>query len=129
MALLGVLLTGLYLVGLAALSVLAPEKARRFLQGFAGSARAHYLEGAVRLLEGGAFVLRAPFTMFPWAFTLFGWVLIITTSCLLALPWQWHRRIALRAVPHATLRLGLFALASLALGSFVLVAAALGPAA
>ena len=127
LAMVGVLLTGLYLVGLAVLSFLAPERARRFLHGFAGSARVNYIELAVRLLAGGAFVQRAPFTMFPWAFSLFGWALIITTACLLAIPWRWHRRIAPHAVPHASRRLGLFALASLALGSFVLVTAAIGP--
>jgi hypothetical protein len=40
----GVLLTGLYLIGLAGVSLFAPARATLFLDGFASSARTHYLE-------------------------------------------------------------------------------------
>ena len=124
-ALLGVLLAGFYLVGLAVLSFIKPATARKFLLGFAGSALAHYLEMAIRLAVGGAFVLRAPLMKLPVVFSIFGWVLIITTACLLALPWRTHRRLAQHAVPHALRRLRLFGLASLALGGLILLSAVL----
>ena len=40
-------LAGLYLIALAAVALLAPSRARRFLLGFAGSPGAHYLELAL----------------------------------------------------------------------------------
>ena len=60
LALVGVLLAGLYFVGLAAAALAAPARAADFLQGFASSASAHYVELALRLAVGCAFILRAP---------------------------------------------------------------------
>ncbi len=124
LALLGVLLTGLYFLGLAVMVFAAPDRAGRFLLSFAGTPFAHFLEMALRLAVGAAFVIRAPLMMFPEAFNLFGWVLVVTTACLLAVPWRWHRRFAQRVVPQAIRRLRLVATVSLALGPLVLASAA-----
>ena len=122
-----VYLTGLYFIGLAAVSLLAPTRASHFLLGLAGSAVAHYLELFVRLVVGGAFLLHASRMLFSEFFVLFGWVLVITTVGLFAVPWQWHRRFAQRSVPYAIRSLKLVAIASFVLGCFVLVAAINGP--
>ena len=116
----------LYFVVLGAAALAAPERVTRFLQGFAGSAKAHYVELLVRLAVGVAFLLRAPALPLPQVFTLFGGCLVITTVCLFAVPWRWHRWFAERTVPHAIRHLRLFAAASLLLGVIVLVAALKG---
>jgi hypothetical protein len=121
-----VLLVGLYLVTLAAMALLAPARATRFLMGFAGTARTHYLELALRGIAGGAFVLQAPEMRFGGAFALFGWTLLLTAAGLAVVPWRWHRAFARRAVPHAVRRLGLVAVGSLVLGGLVLSAALRG---
>jgi len=128
-ALVLVLLSGLYFVGLAAASLATPARAKHFLQGFAGSAPAHYTELALRLAVGGAFLLRAAHMPFSGAFALFGWVLVVTTVCLFIIPWQWHHRFAQRAVPYAVRNLRLFAFSSLVLGGFVLACTTYGSAA
>lgn len=84
LALVGVSLAGLYFLGLAAVSFIAPASAQGFLLGFAGTASAPYLELTLRLAVGAAFVARAPLMMFPLTFGVFGWVLIVTSACLLA---------------------------------------------
>lgn len=119
-ALLVIVCTGFYLVILAVLSLTRPAMARNFLSGFAGSAIAHYVELLVRLAVGTAFVLCAPHLPFQQAFALLGGVLIVTTVCLFAVPWQWHHRFARWAVPHALERLKWIAVASLAAGGFIL---------
>lgn len=116
----GVLSTGLYLVGLAAVALVAPARATRFLRGFATSALTHYVELALRLIAGGAMVIHAPNMRYPDAFALFGWILIITTAALLAVPWRWHHRFARWAVPQALPHLRLVAAASFLLGGLVL---------
>lgn len=126
LALAGVLLAGLYFIGLAAAALAAPARAARFLLGFAGSARAHYVELALRLAVGCAFIARAPRMPFESAFAAFGWVLVATSAVLFAVPWQWHRRFAQKAVPQALRHLRLVGLASLALGGFVLACAGAG---
>ena len=125
-ALLLVLLSGCYLVGLAVLSFLSPERASRFLLSFASSASAHYLELAVRLLVGGAILLSAPHMLFPGAFVIVGWVLVVTTLGLFAVPWRWHHRFAQWGVPHAVANLQLVAVASFSFGGFVIASVVLG---
>lgn len=115
-------LAGLYLIALAVVSLVTPARARRFLLGFAGSPAVHYLELALRLVVGWAFVVHAPGTRVPAASSVFGWVLVATTGVLLLVPWQLHRRFAARAVPRALAFLPLLAAASLLSGGAILYA-------
>lgn len=122
LALMVVIAAGLYFVLLGVLALAAPKSAVRFLNSFAVSAKAHYAELLVRLTVGAAFLLRASALPLPKAFALFGWCLVITTACLLVVPWHWHRRFAERAVSLAVRRIRIFAVASLILGGLVLAA-------
>jgi hypothetical protein len=72
-------------------------------------------------------VVYAPSMRFSAAFGVVGWVLVITTAALLAVPWRWHRRFARWAVPQALPHLRLIAAASLLFGGLVLGAVILGP--
>lgn len=121
-----VLAVAAYLLGLAAAALLYPEKARTFLGAFASSARAHYLEQAVRLVAAAGFLAYAPHMAFSHAFRVLGWILVVTTVLLLAVPWRWHQRFAGWAVPLATRHLMLYGLGSLALGCFVIAAVVAG---
>ena len=121
-----VLLAGLYFVALGTVSLVRPADANRFLLGFAGSARVHYVELLLRLLVGGAFIFSAPRMLFSEIFGLFGWVLVVTTVGLLLIPWRWHRLFAQRTVPAVTRYIALIGLASLALGGVILAAVVVG---
>ncbi len=118
----GVVLVGLYLVGLGIAGFVDPARASRFLLGFAGSAPAHYLELVLRLAAGASFLVHAPRMLFPGAFLVFGGLLVVTSLGLGLVPWRWHRRFAERTVPRALGHLPWIAAASIALGGFVLVA-------
>ena len=115
-----ILLVGVYFVTLGAMSLFAPAKAKNFLLGFAGSAIKHYLELTVRLVVGGSIIVQAPHLIYPDALTLFGWILIVTTACLLFIPWKWHRHFAEWAVPIAVSYLPIIGVASFALGAGLL---------
>ena len=123
-----VVLAALYLVALGAASLLAPARTNRFLLGFARSQSTHFAELLLRLVVGVALVLSAPRMSLSGAFNIFGWVLLVTTACLLLVPWRWHRRFAQHAVPHATRYITLVGMASLALGGVILLAASRGAA-
>jgi len=116
-----VVLAGTYLLGLGAVALVSPSKAKAFLGGFAGSAFAHYLELCIRLVVGAAFLRCAPRMLFPGLFLVFGWVLVVTTVALFAVPWRLHHRFAQWAVPLATRNLKLFAFNSFVGGIVVLV--------
>lgn len=126
LALVFVVLAGLYLCALAATSIFAPSRANRFLLGFANSQRVHFIELLIRFVVGGAFVIHAPRMFAPCVFRLFGWVLVVTSACLLVFPWQWHHRFAQYAVPSATRFITFLGLCSLALGLFILLAVIYG---
>ena len=125
-ALIVILLTAFYLLGLGVASLVAPARAANFLLSFAGSAFLHYVELLLRIAVGGAFLIRAPYMPFTSTFTLFGWILIITTACLFAIPWRLHRRFAQVTVPHAVRYLKFIAIVAVAAGSTVLVAVVSG---
>ena len=129
LALTVVVLTGFYFLALAAVSLFMPVLANRFLLGFADSALKHYAELFLRFAVGAALILYAPRMLLSDAFSLFGWVLLVTTACLLLIPWRWHHRFAQQAVPRATRHITLIGLASLALGGFILAAVVRGSAA
>ncbi|MEO6059401.1 MAG: hypothetical protein ABIQ05_05495 [Candidatus Limnocylindria bacterium] len=123
-----VMLLGLYLAGFAIVSLSSPARAQRFLGGLASSAFAHYLELLLRFIAGGALLLAAPQMLFSAFFVIVGWVLIVTTVGLLAIPWQWHHRFAKWAVPNATANLRLVAIASFAFGGVVTASVIIGRA-
>lgn len=126
LALILVLLTGLYLVSLAGILLFSPAQGRSFLGGFAGSALTHYLEIGLRFIAGGAILLYAPQMLFSGFFLVFGWILVLTTIGLLAIPWRWHQRFAKLTVPYATRRLWLVAVASFIFGGFIIACVLLG---
>jgi len=122
-----VLLAGIYLVGLATVAIVSPERAKLFLASFASSAFVHFLELFVRLISGAALVLYAPQMKFSGFFAVFGWVIVVTTLGLFLVPWRWHHRFANWSVPLATRNMTLFAFGSLVGGLFVLLSFFLGP--
>lgn len=128
LALAVVLVVGIYFTVLGIAALFAPAFAKRFLLGFAHSPLKHYGEMLGRLIVGAAFLVHAPRMPFPTAFNAFAWLLIVTSACLLLVPWQWHQRFAQRTVPQAIRYITLIGLCSLVLGGSILVAIVHGPA-
>ena len=116
-----IVLAGLYLVVLGVSCYVQPSTAAKFLLGFASSSFLHYLELALRVLVGGSLVHKASSLPYPPIFNLFGWVLIITSVAMFVVPWRWHRRFALKAVPYALRYIKLLGAGAMAFGA-VLVA-------
>ncbi len=114
---------GLYMIGLSALCIARPERARRFLQLFASTPRAHYIEQATRLVAGAALVLFSPSMWYSFLFEVFGWIIVVTAVGLLLIPWRWHHRFAEWVVPMALRYLKVFAVSAFGLGAFVLYGA------
>ncbi len=117
-----VVLAGLWLLALAGTSFILPERATQFLSGYASSARVHYLEQILRIIAGAGFVLHAAEMRYSQIFSIFGWILVITSTGLLLIPWQWHNRFAGWAVPFAVRHLKLYALGALILAAFIFYA-------
>lgn len=111
--------TGLYLAVLGVGCFVRPNSAAKFLLGFASSAFVHYLELALRVLVGTSLVHKAPDLPYSMMFNVFGWVLIVTSLVMLAVPWRWHRHFAQRAVPQALRYVKLLGVSSIVFGTFL----------
>lgn len=118
-----VVLTALWLIGLAGAMLFTPAHATRFLELFASSARAHYTEQILRLLAGAAMVVFAPEMRFAGPFRLFGWILLVTAIGLMLVPWRWHHRFGRWVIPLAIRHIRMYGVAALGLGALILYAA------
>jgi hypothetical protein len=127
-ALAAIVLAALYLLALGAAALVMPARSSRFLLGFARSHPVHFVELFLRFVVGAALVCYAPRMFLSGAFNLSGWVLLVTTTCLLVLPWRWHQRFAQYTVPRVTRYITLVGLASLAIGGLILAAVGYGSA-
>lgn len=121
-----VVLAGIWLIGLAAIAIVKPDRVKQFFAKFASSAFTHFLEMFVRIIVGAAFVIYSPQVKFSVVFAVFGWMLILTTAVLLFVPWKLHRRFADRSLPLVTGRMILFALVSFLGGIIILFSFVLG---
>ncbi len=115
-----VVVSAVWLIGLAVVAFVRPEVVKGFFGKFASSAFTHFLEMFVRLVVGAAFVIYAAQMKFSVVFTAFGWLLIATTAVLLFVPWKLHRRFADKSLPMVHKWMPAFGVVSLFGGVFIL---------
>lgn len=104
-----------FLIGLAAMTMVFPARARAFLAGQASTLCLNTLEGALRLVAGVALIGFAARTGLPAWLTLAGLFLAVTAVAMVLLPGL-HRRYAQWAVPFALKILPVYAAGAFALG-------------
>jgi hypothetical protein len=111
---------GLSLIAFPGVAFAKPAIAERCLTAFASSARTHYVEQVFRLLVGAALVVRSPTMWQPKMFWLVGWAIVVSSTVLLCVPWQWHHRLGERVRPLVVRYLRLYAVGSFAFGALLL---------
>ena len=89
--------TCLYLLGLGATMLFAPDRARQFLSAFAQTPKANLIEAVIRLTVGLALVIAAPVLDHPLVVRWFGIFVAVTALLFIAAPGL-HRRFAARSV-------------------------------
>ena len=115
-----VVVFGLSLITFTGVAFAKPARAERFLMSFATSARAHYVEQAFRILVGAALVVLSSTMWQPKMFWLFGWAIVVSSTALICVPWQWHDRLGQRVRPMLVRYLKLYAVGAFALGVLLL---------
>ena len=115
-----VVVFGLSLITFTGVAFANPARAERFLMAFASSARTHYVEQVLRILVGAALVVLSSTMWQPKVFWLFGWVIVISSTALICIPWQWHDRLGGRLRPMLVRYLKLYAVGAFALGVLLL---------
>lgn len=124
-----VMIAGLWLIGLAIVSIAKPDVVKNFFSKFASSGFTHFVEMFLRLVVGAAFVIYAPQMKFAFVFNAFGWLLIVTTAVLMFVPWRLHRKFADRSMPMMYKWMPLFGAVSFLGGIIVLFSLFFAPSA
>lgn len=117
----------LALLGFSVAAFAKPPAARRVLESFAGSARAHLMEQALRILAGSALITLSREMAWPPVFRLLGWVLIVTSAALLCVPWRWHQWFARLVIPPVIRHLTLYAIVVAVFAALLLYGVFAGP--
>jgi hypothetical protein len=110
----------------ATLVFVKPAIAERFLRSFASTARAHYIEQALRLLLGIALLAVSPLMWGSTVIRVLGWGIVLSTVGLMVVPWRWHNQLAQHLTPKLVGHMRVFAIAVFAFGAFLLVALCIG---
>jgi hypothetical protein len=90
-----VLLAAIWLVGVGLLMAFRPAYAAHLCDRMgaelqASNWRVHVPEQLLRVLAGGALILRAAASKAPLFFSIFGWILVVSSIILLVLPVRVH---------------------------------------
>ena len=79
-----------WLVFVAAVAAIAPERAREGLAAMGSTVAVNLAEHAPRALVGAAMVVRAPEAAWPTAFAVAGWFIVASSVAILLVPLRWH---------------------------------------
>jgi hypothetical protein len=108
-----------FMLSLGALAFIRPAVVHRFIEGFVTSGRViNFLEVALRLIAGLAFVAVSPETRFPVVFFGIGAVLVITAIPMMFLH-RFTKSQAERVIPFAKRILPLMGVVAIAVGGLI----------
>lgn len=107
-----------YLLALGALIFVRPALINRFFEGFAASWRINFLEAALRLIVGLAFMAVSPEAKFPVVCFWFGAILAVTAIPMMFL-YRLHKRQAVWVLPLTKRILPLMGVVAIALGALI----------
>ena len=107
-----------YLLILGALVFIRPALVHRFFGGFATSQGVNFLEAAIRLIVGLAFMAVSPETTLPLVFFWFGAVLAVT-AIPLAFLYRFHKAQTVWVIPFTQRFLPLMGVVAIAVGALI----------
>ena len=90
-----VLAAGVWLEAVAVLMALRPRHCLRLIELMtaklqASSWRVNLTEQGLRIVAGGALIVRAPASKLPPAFEVAGWIIVVSSILILLAPMRWH---------------------------------------
>ena len=111
---------GVIIVALGGITLVRPASMEGFITSFANSRKAHFVEMFWRLSLGVSLVLLSNHMWHPTLFLVLGWMIIVSSTLLLILPWRFHRSIGTRVIPMLVRFLRLYAVGVIGFGLLLL---------
>ncbi len=92
-----VILFGVFIIFIGFVMFINPKKARVTLRKAGSTNFINYVEITIRLIPAIALILYADFSKFPEAFEIFGWIMLITSLILYAVPRKIHHKFSMKS--------------------------------
>lgn len=90
-------LFGLFIVAMGLVMLFAPKKARATLRKAGSTDFINYAEITIRTIPAVAMIVYADHSKFPVAFAVFGWIMVITSLVLYAIPRKMHHNFSMKS--------------------------------
>ncbi len=92
-----VILFAIFIIFVGFLMLFAPKKARKILRKAGSTNFINYAEITARLIPAVALILYADFSKLPEAFKIFGWIMLVTSIILYAVPRKIHHKFSMKS--------------------------------
>ena len=92
-----VIFFGIFIIFIGFLMFISPNKARTTLRKAGSTNFINYMEITIRLIPAIALILYSDFSKFPEAFKVFGWIMLITSLILYAVPRKIHHKFSMKS--------------------------------
>ena len=92
-----VIFFGLFIVFIGLIMLVLPAKARTTLRKAGSTNFINYAEITIRLIPAIALLLHSDFSKYPEAFKIFGWIMLITSLILYAVPRKLHHKFSMKS--------------------------------
>ncbi len=92
-----IILFGIFIIFIGFLMLINPTKARTTLRKAGSTNFINYAEITIRLIPAIALILYADFSKFPEAFKILGWIMLITSLILYAVPRKIHHKFSMKS--------------------------------
>lgn len=92
-----VILFGMIIIFIGFVMVINPKKARVTLRQAGSTNFINYAEITIRLIPAISLILYADSSKFPEAFKFFGWIMLITSLILYAVPRKIHHKFSMKS--------------------------------
>ncbi|MEP6260340.1 MAG: hypothetical protein ABJ092_02090 [Gillisia sp.] len=92
-----VIFFGIFIIFIGFVMIINPKKARETLRQAGSTNFINYAEITIRLIPAISLILFADSSKFPEAFKLFGWIMLITSLILYAIPRKIHHQFSMKS--------------------------------
>lgn len=95
-----ILIFGIFIIFMGFVMLFNPNKARNTLREAGSTNFINYSEITIRLIPAIALILYADFSKFPESFKIFGWIMLITSGVLYAVPRKIHHKFSMKSADY-----------------------------
>ena len=95
-----IIIFGIFIIFIGFVMLINPNKARNTLRKAGSTNFINYSEITIRLIPAIALIVYSDASKFPEPFNIFGWIMLITSVVLYAIPRKIHHRFSMKSADY-----------------------------